>query len=97
MYIIDETVTRLRYDANHQVAVTFLDRISRSEETGILRCIYIDEMVFQEAISLFRHYDSALLSLTDCVSFTICKRHEIHEAFAFDRHFSMMGISLCST
>lgn len=93
-YIIDETVTRLRYDTNHQIAVKFLDLINISEKTGILRVTYVDERLFQKAISIFRQYESTILSFTDCVSFATCKMHKIHEAFAFDQHFTMIGISL---
>jgi len=93
-YIIDETVTRLRYDASHHTAIQFLDIITMTERTGILQIIYIDQTLFQEAITLFRHYETPVLSLTDCASFIVCQRYEIHEAFGFDRHFPMMGISL---
>lgn len=93
-YIIDETVTRLRYDTNHQIAVKFLDLINISEKTGTLRVTYVDEILFQKAVSIFRQYDSAVLSFTDCVSFATCKMYKIHEAFAFDQHFTMLGISL---
>ena len=93
-YIIDETVTRLRYDTNHQIVVKSLDLINISEKTGILRVTYVDERLFQKAISIFRQYESTILSFTDCVSFATCKMHKIHEAFAFDQHFTMIGISL---
>jgi predicted nucleic acid-binding protein len=95
-YVVDETVTRLRYDANHQVAVKFLDLIEQSEKTRILRRIQIDETLFQNAIAIFRKYDSAVLSLTDCSSFAVCQMYNIYQAFAFDKHFTMMGISLCT-
>jgi predicted nucleic acid-binding protein len=93
-YVIDETVTRLRYDLNHSTAVKFLDFIERTEKTGVLTVIRIDEILFQEAKSLFRRYDSAILSFTDCTNFAVCQMYKISEAFAFDRHFEMMGIIL---
>jgi predicted nucleic acid-binding protein len=93
-YIIDEAVTRLRYDTNHQIAVKFLELINISEKTGTLRVTYVNEKLFQKAVSIFRQYDSAVLSFTYCVSFAICKMHKIDEAFAFDQHFTMLGISL---
>lgn len=95
-YVIDETVTRLRYDASHQIAVRFLDLIHLSEKTGILQVIHIDKMLFEKAISIFRQYDSVVLSFTDCVSFAVCQIYKIYEAFAFDQHFTMMDTSLCS-
>ena len=93
-YVIDETDTRLRYDTNHSIAVMFLERIELLVETGVLTLIEIDNRIFREAITLFRQYDSARLSFTDCTSFVVCRENNILEAFAFDQHFSMMGINL---
>ena len=93
-YVIDETVTRLRYDANHSVAVAFLEFIGNAEMAGGLIVVTIDKDLFAKAKVLFRQYDSARLSFTDCTSFVVCRENNIHEAFAFDQHFSMMGINL---
>ena len=93
-YVIDETVTRLRYDTNHSLTVQFLNRIDFLVETGVLTIAEIDEIVFTEAKTLFCQYDSARLSFTDCTSFVICRVNNISEAFAFDHHFPIMGIGL---
>ena len=97
-YVIDETVTRLRYDWSHLGAVEFLDFIKRAkeatEEAVALTVAEIDSALFQEAERLFRQYDTAELSFTDCTSFVVCRRRNISEAFAFDQHFLMMGITL---
>ena len=93
-YVIDETVTRLRYDTNHSIAVMFLERIELLVETGVLTLVEIDNRIFRESIALFRQYDSARLSFTDCTSFVVCRENNILEAFAFDQHFPIMGIDL---
>lgn len=93
-YIIDETITRLRYDTHYALAVEFLNRIEFFTETGILTITEINKDIFEEAKTLFRQYDSAKLSFTDCTSFVTCRVNSISEAFAFDRHFQMMGIDL---
>lgn len=93
-YVIDETVTRLRYDTNHSIAVIFLNRIELLVETGVLTIAEIDRAMFEKAKALFRQYDSARLSFTDCTSFVVCHENNIRETFAFDQHFSMMGINL---
>lgn len=93
-YVLDETITRLRYDTTHALAVMFLERIELLVETGVLTLVEIDNRIFREAIVLFRQYDSAQLSFTDCTSFVVCRENDILEAFAFDQHFSMMGINL---
>ena len=89
-YVIDETVTRLRYDTNHSLTVMFLDRIELLVEIGVLTIVQIDRDVFLKAIVLFRQYDAARLSFTDCTSFVVCRENNVGEAFAFDQHFPIM-------
>jgi predicted nucleic acid-binding protein len=93
-YVIDETVTRLRYDENHRMAVLFLRHIEHLERAADVILAAIDNDLFLKAKALFRQYDSARLSFTDCTSFVVCRENHINEAFAFDRHFSIMGINL---
>ncbi len=93
-YLLDETITRLRYDLSHSTAVRFLDFIERAEETMVLTVVDMDRTLLQEAKNIFRQYNSAKFSFTDCTSFAICQTHKISEAFAFDQHFTMMGIAL---
>ena len=93
-YVIDETITRLRYDVNHPAAVKFLDFINQIEEQNLLTVVRIDSALFLEALQLFRQYDSVRFSFTDCTSFAVCRKHKISEAFAFDEHFAIMEIAL---
>ena len=93
-YVIDETITRLRYDVSHLAAVKFLDFINRVEEQNVLTVVSIDSALFQEAVELFRQYDSVRFSFTDCTSFAVCRKNQISEAFAFDEHFAIMEIAL---
>lgn len=93
-YVIDETVTRLRYDFSHSGAVEFFDFIESIKNTGILTVVEIDSDLFQKAETLFRQYNTARLSFTDCTSFAVCQQLNISEAFAFDQHFPMVGITL---
>ena len=93
-YVIDETATRLRYDAGHRAAVEFLDAIEGAEEENTVKVVAIDEGFFEQAKRLFRQYSSEKLSFTDCTSFVVCQTYGISAAFAFDRHFPIMGITL---
>lgn len=96
-YVLDEAITRLRYDVSHSVAVQFLDFIERAGKIDGLTVTEIDKTLFQEAKRLFRQYDSAKLSFTDCTSFAVCQKHNISETYAFDEHFAMMGITVLKT
>ena len=93
-YVIDETITRLRYDENHRMAVLFLRHIEHLETVTDVVLVAIDNDLFEKAKALFRQYNSARLSFTDCTSFVVCHENNIREAFAFDQHFPMMGIDL---
>ena len=93
-YVLDESVTRLRYDSGYTAANRFLETIERAEGTNNLAVARIDESVFDQAKWLFRQYSSEKLSFTDCTSFVVCQHYGISAAFAFDQHFPIMGISL---
>ena len=93
-YVIDETVTRLRYDENHRMAILFLRHIEHLEKATDLTVVVVDDDLFLKAKVLFCEYDSARLSFTDCTSFVVCGENNILEAFAFDQHFPIMGIDL---
>ena len=93
-YVIDETVTRITYDASHFAAVQFLDSIHDSVEKGDLTLIRIDADRFKKAEELFRQYNTARLAFTDCTSFVICKEYHIFDVFGFDRHFEVAELNL---
>ena len=90
-YVIDETVTRLRYDLSHAAAVKYLNVIERTVQEDTLAVMGVDKRLFQETLRLFRQYDFARLSFTDCTSFAVCQKHKIAEVFAFDSDFGMVG------
>ena len=93
-YVIGETATFIRYKAHHALAVKFLEHIERYESAGTLTVEKIDSTLFGEAKQIFRQYNSADLSFTDCTSFAVCRKYGIDQAFAFDQHFPMMSITL---
>lgn len=95
-YIIDETVTRLRYDVHHEMAVRFLDFINDILAREELKLVRISQEIFDDAERFFRQHNTPRLSFTDCASFVVCKDEEITTAFGFDRHFQAMKLNLLS-
>lgn len=93
-YVVDETVTRLLYDSGHPQAVRFLDLLARAETGHAVQRVMVTAAVFEVAVRLFRQYDTATLSFTDCTSFVLCESLAIQEAFAFDEHFHIRGLLL---
>ncbi len=93
-YVLDETVTRIRYDIGHKPALEFLQAVDAAASSGLLRTYWVSEEVAQAARKLFEKYDDQLLSFTDCTSAAVCERLSVENVFTFDRHFSMLGFQI---
>lgn len=93
-YVLDETITRLRYDAGHSAALSFVDHVYSAQKKGVIQIQHIDTGLFADAVAIFRKHADTVLSLTDCTSFAVCKRYGISSVFGFDSHYAMMSISL---
>jgi uncharacterized protein len=90
-FVLDEVVTRLRYDVSHAKAAEFLTLIHEAIDEGILRVHRITEDLWAEAEALFLRYADVRLSFTDCTSFALLSEHAVDEVFGYDAHFEMMG------
>lgn len=93
-YIINETVTFLRYHISHATACTALDNFRDLEATGLLVCHRIDENLRQRAEKLFRQYHDQKFSFTDCTSFALCQLRTIHHVVTVDSDFRILGFLL---
>lgn len=91
-YILDETLTRLRYDFGHSIALRFWQQVEQARNQGSLTILWTEESVWQIALDLFRTYRDQTLSFTDCTSFALVHAYKPHEVFAFDDHFSLLGV-----
>jgi hypothetical protein len=92
-YVLDETVTRIRYDVDHAHAVQFLDLIEEAQWLQFLTVLRIDESILEAARGIFKQYSDQVLSFTDCTSFALCQQESIKTAFAFDHHFIISAFS----
>ena len=90
-YVIDETLTRISYDAGHAAACRFSDLYAEAERQRLITTLWVDEDIARQALQIFRKYSDQKLSFTDCTSFILMKKHAIAEAFTFDGHFEMLG------
>jgi predicted nucleic acid-binding protein len=85
----------------HQAGMLFREFIKddwlpvSSEEAhlaaGTRLIIYSTPSIEQAAWDILAKYDTAGFSFTDCVSFAVMQALGISKAFAFDRHFDMLG------
>ena len=90
-YIIDETLTRIRYSVGHKEAVEWGKDILASK---VIEKIEIQREIFGLAWELFQTYEDKKLSFTDCTSFALMKKKGIEKVFSFDEDFTRLGFVL---
>jgi uncharacterized protein len=93
-FVLDEVVTRLRYDVGHAKAAEFLALVRASVDRGILEVVYLTPDLWAKAEAIFLRYRDPRLSFTDCTSFALLAERPVDEVFGFDGHFQMMDHAL---
>jgi len=89
-YVVDETLTRLLYEAGHPAAVQGLHLLRGST---VLRIVHVTQDDEQRADEIFLKYTDHRISYTDCTSVAVMERLGIDTVFSFDRDFETMGRS----
>jgi hypothetical protein len=87
-YVLDETVTGIRFAVGHEAALKWIKNVMASEVLEVLR---VDKEVFDKALELFERYSDKFLSFTDCTSFALMEKKRIRAAFTFDEDFEKVG------
>ncbi len=90
-YVLDETITRLRYDFSHVAAMAFWEQVEQAQRQGSLSIMQVNSRVWAAAINIFRRYEDQDFSFTDCTSFVFAEEEGVDEVFTLDRHFLTMG------
>ncbi len=90
-YIIDETITLIRYRVSHQAAVIFGDSLLNS---SIVRIVDVTDEDRIKTWEIFKKYEDKELSFTDCTSFVLIKNLRLQKVFTFDKHFKQMGFEI---
>ena len=90
-YVIDETLTIIRYRVSHTAAVVFGDALMDSRIVTIFAITDNEKLA---AWALFKKYSDKELSFTDCSSFALMKKLGVRQAFSFDDHFRQTGFQL---
>lgn len=88
-YVVDETITRLRYSVGSDAALAFAEIIFKSRLCSIA---YVDEDVERAAIHIMRRHRDKKLSFTDCTSMALMARLKADAIFAFDDDFVKVGL-----
>jgi uncharacterized protein len=87
-HVVEETLTLLARRMDRALAADMADRIYASAKLDIIYTSQDDE---HDALRYFRKFADQRVSFTDCISFAVMKRHRLHTAFTFDRHFLNAG------
>ena len=90
-FVLDEVISRLRYDVGYDKAAAFLTLLHGAIDGGAVKVHRITEDLWNEAEAIFLRYGDARLSFTDCTSFAWLLAQPVDEVFGFDAHFEMMG------
>ena len=97
-YVIAEVVTLLRRHASWADFRNLVAKFRFIVEQGYVSLVNIgsrqDSPLHEAFLQWFERLPAERLSFTDCVSFEIMTRLDIHRAFAFDRHFEKAGFHI---
>ena len=91
-YIIEATVTRLRYRDSHTSAVDFRDIIMEACCANRLHLQWITQSIEGKAWELFAKRADLTLSLTDCTSAIICMDLKL-DIWTYDSDFAALGLA----
>jgi len=90
-YVIDESITVIRYRVSHRAAVIFGEALVSS--TIVTVADVTNEERFKAWV-MFKKYGDKELSFTDCTSFALMKKLGLQKTFSFDDHFRQLGFEL---
>lgn len=90
-YIVDETLTLLRFRLGIKAAEAWWSQIEASSR---LRWEFVGPERADVARGIFFRYRDKDFSFTDCTSFAVMRELKLRLALATDRHFRQMGFSV---
>ena len=87
-YVLDETITRLRFSAGFSVSLKFAKELFHNSSFQIHT---INPACEKAALAVFEKYKDYALSFTDCTNFVLMQELDISEIFTFDEDFKKIG------
>lgn len=88
-YVVDETITRLRYTVGAAAAIRFAEASLASRACPVA---YVDADLERAAIEVLRRYRDKKLSFTDCTTVALVRARRLDGVFAFDEDFVKVGL-----
>ena len=90
-FVVDETLTLLRFRLGLTAAEAWWQQIDRSPR---VRWERVDSDRFEKGRLLFFQYRDKDFSFTDCTSFAIMREMRLTQVLTTDRHFRQMGFHM---
>lgn len=90
-YVVDETITRLRYTIGLPAALAFADAVL---DGRLYRVLYVDEEVEAASLTFLKKYKDKRLSFTDATTISLVRENGLDAVFAFDEDFRKVGLRL---
>lgn len=90
-YVLDETITRLRFTAGVQVAVKVAESLWSSE---LYEIHPVDQRIERLALGTMKKFSDHQLSFTDCTTIVLMEHLQLERIFAFDDDFRKAGYLL---
>src|SRR3972149_4465077 len=72
-YILDELMTRIRYEVSHAIALQVLTNLIQLVDRRRLTLVWVNQTYFDQGRRIFERYRDRKFSFTDCTSFAICR------------------------
>jgi predicted nucleic acid-binding protein len=89
--VVIETANFLIRQQSPEIAAEWL---KSSQDSTEIRWLQPSRDDFRHARELIVKFSDQRISMTDALSFSLMKRHNILQAFSFDHHFPMAGFKL---
>src|SRR2546426_738962 len=91
-YVLDETVSFLRYHVSHATALTAFRTLSVLAQVQRITMYEVNGEIRTRAGHIFEQFHDQTFSFTDCTSFAICEAHHIQHAVTVDKDFVIFGL-----
>lgn len=90
--VVDETITRLIYDSNLNVAKKFISLLVQGAKEKTVIQFWTDEKIQQDAFEILAKFDDQKLSLTDATTVAIMQRFNLDAVLTLDSDFKKIGV-----
>lgn len=92
--VIDETITRLRYDGGLKQAQRFRQQLEALEQRQRLSIVWRDRELHSAACEALDRFPDVALSFTDAVTVAVVVKRRCDAVFGFDQDFAAVGLVL---